>query len=235
MVSAENDALLLRVQNLRHSYGDTEILHGVNLRMNTGDRVAVMGPSGSGKSTFLNCLGGIDRPNEGSIQFDGIELTSLRSEELANLRRERISTIFQFFHLLPTLTVFENIEFPLQLQGVAVDERVERANKLVNQVDLEHRAHAFPDELSGGEMQRVAIARALVHRPKLLLADEPTGNLDVRTGEEILNTLEALADEYQTALVLVTHSPAATRICQRIEHFRDGVLTPADSREAAVL
>lgn len=227
MAGTQHGQSLLKVKDLKHGYGQTEILHGLNLSLNIGERIAIMGPSGSGKSTLLNCLGGIDRPRSGTIQFDGLDLTKLSAEELAEFRRQRISTIFQFFHLLPTLSVFENIEFPLQLQGAGAEERIEKTRKLIEEVGLGHRDQAFPDQLSGGEMQRAAIARALVHRPKLILADEPTGNLDTRTGEEILNLLERLTGEHQTALVLVTHSESAARICHRTEHFRDGRLSPS--------
>ena len=183
-----------------------------------------MGPSGSGKSTLLNCIGGIDRPDGGSIQVGDVELDQLDEEGRCRLRRETVSTVFQFFHLLPTLSVRENIEFPLQLQGVDSKEREERVTKLIEEVGIESRSAAFPHELSGGEMQRVAIARALTIRPRLILADEPTGNLDSRTGEAILDLLKSLSDHYEIAMLVVTHSREVTRICSRVVEMRDGAL-----------
>ncbi len=212
----------MKVQALVHAYGETRVLNQVDLTIHQGERLGIMGPSGSGKSTLLNCLGGIDLPRDGSIHFRETRLDQLQPEEAASFRRRHISTIFQFFHLLPTLTVSENIEFPLQLLEIGSNERSKAVAQLVSEVGLEHRRDAFPDQLSGGEMQRVAIARALVHQPDLILADEPTGNLDSQTGETILNLLESLTQRHQTALVLVTHSEAATRICHRVIHMKDG-------------
>lgn len=216
---------LLQVRGLRKSYGSTEILHGIDFELGAGERLALMGPSGSGKSTLLNCLGGIDRPDGGEIWLAGTCLNHLKASELAAFRRDKISTVFQFFHLLPTLTVRENIEFPLHLLGVAFAERENRTSELIQEVGLSRRQAAFPDSLSGGEMQRVAIARALVHRPRLILADEPTGNLDTRTGADILALLARLTDQHGTALIMVTHSETAARIGHRTLHMRDGRLT----------
>lgn len=206
------------------SHDGARVLRGVDLELAPAERLAIMGPSGSGKSTLLNCLGGIDRPDSGEIWLDGDCLNHLGGAELARLRRESISTIFQFFHLLPTLTVRENIEFPLLLQPVDRSERETRVERMLDAVGLRDRQRGFPDELSGGEMQRVALARALVHQPKLVLADEPTGNLDSRTGASVLALIERLCEEHRTALILVTHSETATRICGRTLHMRDGLL-----------
>jgi len=172
----------------------------------------------------LNCIAGIDYPDEGSIRVGEVELDHHDEEGRCRLRRETVSTIFQFFHLLPTLSVRENIQFPLQLQGVDAVEREERVNKLLEEVGVEKRAETFPHELSGGEMQRVAIARSLTIRLRLILADEPTGNLDSKTGEVILDLLESLSDRYQIAMLLVTHSREVTRICSRLVEMRDGEL-----------
>ena len=166
--------------------------------------------------------GGVDRPDSGSIVLHGEALERLSSDQLARVRRQRVGTVFQFFHLLPTLTAFENVEFPLQLIGVPPDQRRSRVESLLERVNLAARARAFPAQLSGGEMQRVAIARALIHHPDLILADEPTGNLDSANGGNILALLHDLTEEMQTALVLVTHSLEATRICHRTIHLRDG-------------
>ncbi|MEC8825168.1 MAG: ABC transporter ATP-binding protein [Verrucomicrobiota bacterium] len=214
----------LQVSRLTKSYGSVPVLKGVSLELEGGERVALMGPSGSGKSTLLNCIGGIDRPDGGSIQVGDIQLEQLDEEGRCHLRRDTVSTVFQFFHLLPTLSVRENIEFPLRLQNIDSKERGERVTKLIEEVGIEKRAVAFPHELSGGEMQRVAIARALTIRPRLILADEPTGNLDSRTGESILDLLESLSDHYEIAMLVVTHSREVTRICSRVVEMRDGAL-----------
>ena len=196
--------------------------------MKPGQRVALTGPSGSGKSTFLHCIAGIERPDEGEIFLGDKAITAMDENQLCQLRREKISTIFQFFHLLPTLTVRENIEFPLQLIGVPEKDRADRVDELITEVQLSHRAEAFPDQLSGGEMQRVAIARALSIRPALILADEPTGNLDSATGDSILELLESLGEQHDTAMLLVTHSPDVTRICQRTVRMHDGQIENHD-------
>lgn len=214
----------LQVSRLTKSYGSDPVLKEVSLELEGGERVALMGPSGSGKSTLLNCIGGIDRPDGGSIQVGDIQLDQLDEEGRCRLRRDTVSTVFQFFHLLPTLSVRENIEFPLRLQSIDSKERGERVTKLIEEVGIEKRAVAFPHELSGGEMQRVAIARALTIRPRLILADEPTGNLDSRTGESILDLLESLSDHYEIAMLVVTHSLEVTRICSRVVEMRDGAL-----------
>lgn len=214
----------LQVSKVTKSYGEVSVLKGVSFDLEPGERVALMGPSGSGKSTLLNCIGGIDRPDEGEIQVGDASLEGLDENDLCRLRRETVSTVFQFFHLLPTLSARENIEFPLQLAGVGGAEREQRVEKLIEEVGLLHRADAMPDELSGGEMQRVAIARALSIRPHLILADEPTGNLDTVTGESILDLLAELSDSHGTAMVLVTHSESVTRICSRTLRMQDGAI-----------
>lgn len=193
--------------------------------MNYGERVALMGPSGSGKSTLLNCLSGLDTPDEGTIIFDGEELTRLSPDERTFIRRGRLGSIFQFFHLLPTLTALENVALSLQLNNYSVSEQVQLAMDMLEEVGVAHRAKAFPREMSGGEMQRVAIARALVMKPKLLLADEPTGSLDTKNGERVLNLIEALSEANQVGLILVTHQEETTRICHRTLHIHDGMLS----------
>lgn len=217
-------SLILEVRSLSKSYGQRRILDSVSFSLAAGERLALMGPSGSGKSTLLNCLGGLDRGDAGEIMLEGRDMQAMTREELAAVRRSRISHVFQFFHLLPTLSARENIAFPLLLLGIPRREREERLEALLNAVGLHERAGAPPSELSGGEMQRVAIARALAPRPALILADEPTGNLDSKTGERILELLETLCEEAATALVLVTHDPKTTRICHRTLHLLDGRL-----------
>ena len=216
------ESAILSAAGLTKSYGDRPVLAGVSLQVRPGERLALTGPSGSGKTTLLNCMGGVDRPDTGSIELAGVRLDQLDSAGLARMRRERIGTIFQFFHLLPTLTVAENIELPLQLLGVKTAERAPRTQRLLERVGLGGRAQALPTQLSGGEQQRVAIARALIHQPALLLADEPTGNLDSANGQNILALLREMTDEARIALVLVTHSEEAAAICHRRLHLRDG-------------
>lgn len=219
---------VLQVARVTKSYGSTSVLRGVSFCLEPGERVALMGPSGSGKSTLLNCIAGIDRPNEGEIEIGGTSLAGLDEDGLCRLRRTTVSTIFQFFHLLPTLSAWENVEFPLQLNGVPTAERAARVESLIEEVGLSHRAAAMPHQLSGGEMQRVAIARALVIEPRLILADEPTGNLDTATGEAILDLIETLGERHGTAMLIVTHSPQVTRICRRTLEMRDGLLLGQD-------
>lgn len=216
---------LLEARGLFKTYESRRVLRGVDLQVRVGERVALTGPSGSGKTTLLNCLGGVDRPDAGTLVFDGRPMHDLNGRELAALRRQSVGTIFQFFHLLPTLTAAENVEFPLQLLGMEWRERRERVQALLERVGVAHRAQALPSQLSGGEMQRIAIARAVAHRPRLLLADEPTGNLDSRSGANILELLREMTTEHGVALVLVTHSEEAAAICARRVHLRDGVVT----------
>ncbi len=213
-----------RVEDVYKAYGKTEVLRGVSFKMDAAERVGLMGPSGSGKSTLLNCLSGIDTPDAGRVSMAGLDLFNSSSREIAELRRTDVSTVFQFFHLLPTLTAHENIEMSLQLAGIKSSERQERVEEVLDAVELGHRATAFPETLSGGEQQRVAIARALVHGPNVILADEPTGNLDSHAGMNILTLLDQLAERYQIAMLIVTHSEEVTRICGRVLHMRDGQL-----------
>lgn len=215
---------MLKVSKIEKSYGASKVLRGIDFRMEEGERVAIMGPSGSGKSTLLNCIGGIDRPENGEILFEGQSLTSLSEQELCELRRNKISTIFQFFHLLPTLTARENIEFPMLLNSVSAKERNQKVDELLNAVKIQHRACAFPHELSGGEKQRVAIARSLSMRPKLILADEPTGNLDSKNTDSVLELIEKLSKQHGIAMLLVTHNEEVTRICDQTITMNDGLI-----------
>lgn len=220
----------LQVSRVRKSYGPNPVLRGVSLTLDPGERAALMGPSGSGKSTLLNCIGGIDRADEGTIEIGGVSLGTLDEAGLCRLRRETVSTVFQFFHLLPTLSAYENVEFPMQLTGVPAAERAGRVRELIDEVGLSHRAGAMPHELSGGEMQRVAIARALAIRPRLILADEPTGNLDSTTGEAILDLLQSVSEKHGIAMLVVTHSRQVTRICGRTFEMKDGIILGQDGK-----
>lgn len=223
MIDSKESALCV-VKEVHKAYGAQSVLNGVEMQITEGEQVALMGPSGSGKSTLLNCLSGIDGPDRGRIEIAGLELTTATPGALADLRRGVVSTVFQFFHLLPTLTAFENIELSLQLAGMSASDRRIRVAELLDAVQLTSHADAFPETLSGGERQRVAIARALAHRPRLLLADEPTGSLDSQTGTAILDLLSKLAKEFNIAMLLVTHSLETTRICQRTIHMHDGII-----------
>jgi putative ABC transport system ATP-binding protein len=216
---------MIQLTNVSKSYGDSravKALINLSLTVEQGERVAVMGPSGSGKSTLLNLICGLDEPTSGSIKLEGIELAALDDDRRTRLRREKLGMIFQTFNLLPTLTALENVELPLRLQGLRRCETDQRASAMLERVGLKVRAQHRPDELSGGERQRVAIARALVFRPPILLGDEPTGNLDSATGEEILRLLDDLHREFNNTILLVTHNDLAAAFCDRILTLRDG-------------
>ena len=215
---------LLNVKHVCKAYGKQLILKDVSFSIQAGERVALMGPSGSGKSTLLNLLSGIDRPDSGTIMLSSNDLAKASAHTLTHIRRHYISTIFQFFHLLPTLTASENIEISMQIAGMPAPERKERVAQLLEAVELTSHANALPDTLSGGESQRIAIARALAHRPKLILADEPTGSLDSKSGEKTLDLLKELTEKHQIALFLVTHSPEAAASCSRTLNLHDGSL-----------
>ncbi|HLJ24243.1 MAG TPA: ABC transporter ATP-binding protein [Candidatus Acidoferrales bacterium] len=218
-------AIMIQLTNVSKTYGDqgaVQALHSLSLLVEQGERVAVMGPSGSGKSTLLNLICGLDQPTSGSIKLEGIELAELDDDRRTRLRREKLGMIFQTFNLLPTLTALENVALPLRLQGVRKRETDDRSRAMLERVGLKIRSHHRPDELSGGERQRVAIARALVFRPPILLGDEPTGNLDSATGEEILRLLDNLHNEFNNTILLVTHNDLAAAFCDRILTLRDG-------------
>ena len=223
----EEPGLLLEVAGLTKRYGDQTVLAGVDLLLGRGERLAIMGPSGSGKSTLLNCVAGLEVADSGTIRFEGRELGRHDEAEATQLRRGRITSIFQFFHLLPTLRAWENVEFPLLLAQQPETVRRERTSALLQEVGLTHRSDAWPSELSGGEMQRLAIARALISEPALILADEPTGSLDSRNSEKILQLLLDLTARHQTALLMVTHDAEAAEICQQVRHMSDGQLLDA--------
>ena len=213
---------VLSARRLGKRYGDRWVLSGIDLDLEPSDRLAILGPSGCGKTTLLNLLGGLDRPDEGYVMLENQDLTNITPLERSRVRRERIGTIFQFFHLIPTLTASENIELPLQLLGWSNSKIQERVKSLLTSIGLEARAHAWAHELSGGEQQRIAVARALASKPAVLLADEPTWNLDQTSGLNILGLLSKLATQESTALVMVTHSEVAAKTCQKILRLVDG-------------
>jgi len=222
---------MIELKNLSMSYalehGRLDVLSGVNLEVADGDTVAIVGPSGSGKTTLLVLLAGLEPPVEGGVQLDGRALDALDEDALADLRRDQIGIVFQSFHLVPSLTALGNVALPLEIAGAA-DTRA-RARVMLDRVGLAGREDHYPRQLSGGEQQRVAIARALVHAPKLLLADEPTGNLDLRTGEKIIDLLFELNADSGSTLVLVTHDEAIARRCQRVVRLHEGKLIEEDS------
>lgn len=203
--------------------GDQKVsaLRNINLNLAAGEYVSIMGPSGSGKSTLLNLIGLLDRPTSGSYRLDGMDVTTLNEEQQAHVRRERIGFVFQFFHLVPRFSAATNIELPLTLAGIPPEERRKRVAQLLENYGLTERANHRPDQLSGGQRQRVAIARATIMQPSVLLADEPTGNLDQATGKEVMNLLERLTEQGVT-LILVTHDPALGQRAGRQLQMLDG-------------
>lgn len=218
---------LLEARGVARRYGPRAVLEGLDMAVLPGERVALLGPSGCGKTTLLNLLGGLDLPDEGTVRLEGEALERMAPRRLAQVRRERYGTVFQFFHLIPTLTARENVELPLHLLTWDRSRVRDRAAHLLAAVGLDSRAEAWPSELSGGEMQRIAVARALAARPAVLLADEPTGNLDRASGEAVLDLILRLTDQEGTALVMVTHSEAAAAICHRVLRLMDGRLVEA--------
>ncbi|MEO6655767.1 MAG: ABC transporter ATP-binding protein [Pyrinomonadaceae bacterium] len=227
---------IIKFENVTKSYGDggqVFALNNVDLEIESGERVAIMGPSGSGKSTLLNLICGLDRPSSGSVVFDDRNLAGLNDDDLTRLRREKIGMIFQTFNLLPILNALENVALPLRLQGIDSRESDERAAAMLRLVGLTERTNNRPDEMSGGERQRVAIARALIFGPLVLLADEPTGNLDSHTGDEVLSLMDDLHNEFNTTIVLVTHNEHAAMRCERRITLLDGQIEKDERREAA--
>jgi putative ABC transport system ATP-binding protein len=219
---------VLAVRGLTKSYHDGRaehaILRDLELEVRRGECLALLGRSGSGKSTLLNLLAGIDRPDRGEIRILGEPVSHLAEPALTLFRRRHIGLVYQFFNLIPTLTVAENLLLPLELKGVGAAPRAQRVAELLGRVELAGRADAFPDQLSGGEQQRVGIARALIHEPAIVLADEPTGNLDAETGTQVLALLKELYLEQRRALILVTHSLAVSRIAHRVLSMEAGRL-----------
>jgi putative ABC transport system ATP-binding protein len=211
---------------------EVRALDGVDLAVHRGDSLAIMGPSGSGKSTLLGLLGGLDRPSGGSLAFEGRDVASLSDDELARVRNQVVGFVFQSFQLLPRTTALANVGLPLVYRGLGRAERRRRAAEVLEAVGLGHRLQHRPSQLSGGEQQRVAIARALAAEPAMLLADEPTGNLDSRSGEEVLELLARLHSERGVAVVAVTHDPGVAAGFERTVVVRDGRLVPAEEAEA---
>jgi len=216
---------MIKTKDLKKVYTtedvETTALNNVNLNIQEGEYVAIMGPSGCGKSTLLNVLGMIDNPSSGEYHFLGQEISKYSERQRANLRKENIGFVFQSFNLIDELTVFENVELPLLYLGFSASERKKRVNEVLEQMEIMARKSHFPQQLSGGQQQRVAVSRAIVSRPKLILADEPTGNLDSAHGEEVMRIVGEL-HEAGTTIVMVTHSPAYAEYSHRTIHLFDG-------------
>ena len=223
---------ILETRNLRKIYGsgDTEVraLDGVNLSVDSGEFVAIVGTSGSGKSTLLHMLGGLDRPTSGSVIVDGKDIFSLKDEALTIFRRRKIGFVFQSYNLVPVLNARENIVLPIQLDGRQVDE--DFLDKIVNTLGLEKKLGSLPSQLSGGQQQRVAIARALAAAPAIILADEPTGNLDSRTSQDVLSLLKVTSQKFAQTIVMITHNEEIAQMADRILRIEDGRIVSGRDR-----
>lgn len=228
---------LIKLENLSKSYTEGEqqrrlVFNNLSLEIQTGEFVVLLGRSGSGKSTLLNILSGIDEPTSGRVIINNTDITALSELDRTLFRRDNIGFIFQLFNLVPTLTVQENVLLPLELTGKLKKAHYEHVNKLLKAVGLEDRADSFPDKLSGGEQQRVAILRAMIHQPALILADEPTGNLDTDTSRKVMKLLTTLVRKEGKTLVLVTHNQELAQEADRVYRIRDGMITRIKLREA---
>ena len=217
---------ILRAEGLKKTYGKGEsrvnALRGVNLEVNKGEFVAIVGTSGSGKSTLLHMLGGLDRPTEGKVFIDDKDIFKLKDEALTVLRRRKIGFVFQSFNLVPVLNVMENILLPLELDGAKTDK--EHIDNLIAMLGLKEQIHKLPTQLSGGQQQRVAIARALAGRPSVILADEPTGNLDSKTSQDVMSLFRVTADKFNQTIVMITHNTEIAQTADRIIRIEDGLI-----------
>jgi putative ABC transport system ATP-binding protein len=231
----KNDEIIIELKDVWRTYrmGDTEVhaLRGINLKVRKGEFVALMGPSGSGKSTAMNMVGCLDIPTKGVVLLSGQNISSLTESELAQIRGRKIGFIFQKFNLINTLSAKENIMLPMLFQGIPEAERSKRADALLKLVELQNRADHRPSELSGGQQQRVAIARALAVEPEVILADEPTGNLDSKTGSSVMDFLKSLHKQKGTTIIMVTHDEHVAHNAQRIEYLRDGQIIETKHRK----
>lgn len=222
------DDIIVITENLTKTYADgrveTHALRGVNLQVKRSEMVSIMGPSGCGKTTLLNLLGGLDKPTTGKIVVDGFNLTEKKDSELALFRLTKIGFIFQFYNLIPTLTALENVELPLAIMGKPFSDRRRKALKLLESVGLAEKAKRMPYELSGGEQQRVAVARALANNPSIVLADEPTGNLDSKASASLMDLIRSLNEVEEQTFIIVTHDPQVSELTDRTVYMKDGVI-----------
>lgn len=225
---------VVRTKNLVKEYvmGEQTLraLNGVDLDIRRGEYISIMGPSGSGKSTLFNAIGGLDKPNSGSVFINDVDMAQLNADELAYLRCHTIGYIFQTFNLIPVMTALENVSLPTIFAGMTTDDGVERAIEMLDKVGLGHRLHHRPTELSGGQQQRVAIARALANRPSIVLADEPTGNLDLKTGTEIIELLRHLNKDEGVTIISATHDHKMVDVSDRVVWIRDGKIARIEDR-----
>ncbi|TDA26952.1 MAG: lipoprotein-releasing system ATP-binding protein LolD [Archaeoglobi archaeon] len=205
-------------------YYEVRAINGITMKIEDGEFIAIMGPSGSGKSTLLYLIGCLDRPTKGEVVIDGVETSELSDDELTRLRREKLGFVFQQYNLISTLTALENVELPMIFRGVPKNERKRKAMELLRLVGIEDVAERKPMEISGGQQQRVAIARAMANEPKILLCDEPTGNLDSKSGRQIMGIIKELNEEKGVTVILVTHDPSMAEFAERIVRLRDGRL-----------
>src|SRR5512136_3390188 len=218
-------------KSYRRDHHVLQVLNNITFSISDGEFLALMGPSGSGKSTLLNLIAGIDKADSGIIRIGGVDISSLSETELANWRATHVGFIFQFYNLIPVLTAYENVELPLHLTGLTKNERREHVEMALNVVNLADRKDHYPGQLSGGEQQRVAIARAVVTDPTILVADEPTGDLDRKSAEDVLNLMGYLNSEFGKTIIMVTHDPRAAKRARVIRHLEKGVLNCASSQD----
>jgi len=228
---------ILQTKELKKYYGEgenlTKALDGVDISIEKGEFVAIVGTSGSGKSTLLNMMGGLDTPTSGSVQVEGIELSRLSADKLTVFRRRKIGFVFQNYNLVPILNVYENIVLPIQLDGTKVDKA--HVESIISLLHLENKVRNLPNTLSGGQQQRVALARALATKPSIILADEPTGNLDSKTSSEVLGLLKMSGERFAQTIVMITHNDSLAQMCGRIIRIEDGRVSPPVRRQARVV
>jgi putative ABC transport system ATP-binding protein len=224
----ERNTYILRVENLSKVFdspaGAIVVLNKINFRIKRGEFVSIVGPSGSGKSTLLNILGALDRPTIGKVYLKGVDIFSLNDYEIALLRNNLIGFIFQSYNLINRTSVLKNVEIPGILAGTKKNERIGRALKLLDILGIKDKAKSTPSNLSGGEQQRVAIARSVMNNPAVILADEPTGNLDTKTGQDVFNLLKMLSNKFRRTIIMVTHNPDLSKATDRVIHLKDGII-----------
>lgn len=229
ITDSRNDDIVVECRNLRKFYilGEIRVdaLRGISMKIERGALIAIMGPSGCGKTTLLNIIGSLDNPSSGQVLLEGSDISRATEQQLTDIRRKSVGFIFQFYNLLPVLTAVENVELPMLIAGVPKNERVQRATELLEKVDLLPRKDHKPDELSGGERQRVAIARSLANRPTILLADEPTGDLDTESGQAVLSLLKEVNETENQTVIMVTHDANIAKQANRIVHIKDGMVS----------